>query len=215
VVAEEAPRFALGRGAAAQSGAAHEIAADIVRLLAHEAQAGGAFQPVELELRFGMGEEDGALPALVLGDGALRLRGVIDRVDLDAAGRALVRDFKSGRRSPSWPVARWSADDQLQVALYMVAVRELLGREPVGGVYQPLRGEDLRARGIVRDDVDAGDVVLSTDRRSREELEHELDAAAARACELAARLRGGELAPMPETCSPGGCAFPGICRVDQ
>ena len=38
----------------------------------------------------------------------------------------------------------------------MVAVRELLGREPVGGVYQPLRGEDLRARGVVRDDADAG-----------------------------------------------------------
>jgi ATP-dependent helicase/DNAse subunit B len=214
VVAEEAPRFALGRGAAAQAAAAHEIAADVARLLTHEAQAAGAFHPLELELRFGMGEEDGALPALVLGDGALRLRGVIDRVDLDAAGRALVRDFKSGRRSPSWPVARWTVDDQLQVALYMVAVRELLGREPVGGVYQPLRGEDLRARGIVRDDVDAGELVLPTDRRSREELEHELDAAAARACELAVRLRGGELAPMPETCSPGGCAFPGICRVD-
>ncbi len=213
VVAEEAPRFALGRGDAAQAAAAHEIVADVGRLLAHEAHAGGAFHPAELELRFGMGEEDGALPALVLGGGALRLRGVIDRVDLDAAGRALVRDFKSGRRSPSWPVARWSVDDQLQVALYMVAVRELLGREPAGGVYQPLRGEDLRARGIVRDDVDAGDLVLSTDRRTREELEEALDGAAARACELAARLRGGELAPQPETCSPGGCAFPGVCRV--
>jgi RecB family exonuclease len=138
---------------------------------------------------------------------------VIDRVDLDRAGRALIRDYKSGRRSPSWPVARWRADDQLQVALYMLAVRELLRREPVGGVYQPLRGEDLRARGLVRDDVEAGDLVLDTDRRSGEQLEAELDAAAARACELAARLRGGRLHATPETCSPGGCAYPGICRV--
>lgn len=216
VVAEEAPAFALGRGAAAQAAAAHEIAADVLRLLAHEARGGGAFAPAELELRFGMGEEDDGLPPLVLGaeDGeGLRLRGVIDRVDLDKAGRALVRDYKSGRRSPSWPVARWRVDDQLQVALYMLAMRELLRREPAGGVYQPLRGEDLRARGLVCDDVDAGDLVLDTDRRSREELEAELDAAAARACELAALLRGGHLTATPETCSPGGCAYPGICRV--
>jgi ATP-dependent helicase/DNAse subunit B len=213
VVAEEAPQFVLGRGAAAQAAAAHEIAADVLRLLAHEARAGGAFAPSAQELRFGIGEDEGALPAVMLGEGALRLRGVIDRVDLDAAGRALVRDYKSGRRSPSWPVARWRADDQLQVALYMVAVRELLGREPVGGVYQPLRGEDLRARGVVRDDADAGELVIDTDRRAREELEAELDAAAARACELAAALRGGALAATPETCSPGGCAYPGICRA--
>jgi ATP-dependent helicase/DNAse subunit B len=213
VVAEEAARLVLGRGPAARAAAAHEIAADVMRLLRHEAQSGGGFAPERLELAFGMGEE--GLPPLVLhGDGSeLRLRGVIDRVDLDRAGRALVRDYKSGRRGPGWPVARWRAEDQLQVALYMVAVRELLRREPVGGVYQPLRGEDLRARGLVRDDADAGELVVDTDLRSREQLEAELDAAAARACELAARLRGGELCATPETCSPNGCAYPGICRA--
>ena len=30
----------------------------------------------------------------------------------------------------------------------MLVVRELLGLEPVGGFYQPLRGSDLRARGM-------------------------------------------------------------------
>ncbi len=212
IVAEEAPRFVLGRGAAAQAAAAHEIASDVKRLLAHEAHGGGAFRPAELELRFGMGED--TLPALVLGDdGALRLRGVIDRVDLDRAGHALVRDYKSGRRSPTWAVAKWQAEDQLQVALYMIVVRELLRREPAGGVYQPLRGDDLRARGVVRDDVDAGDVVVDTDRRTSDELAAELDAAAERACELAARLRAGTLGATPETCGPGGCAYPGICRA--
>ncbi|HEX7291636.1 MAG TPA: PD-(D/E)XK nuclease family protein, partial [Conexibacter sp.] len=213
VVAEEAARLVLGRGAAAQAAAAHEIAADVLRLLRHEARSGGGFAPTALELAFGFADDDGGPGPLVLGGGALRLRGVIDRVDLDAAGRALVRDYKSGRRGPGWPVARWRAEDQLQVALYMIAVRELLRREPVGGVYQPLRGEDLRARGLVRDDADAGELVVETDRRSREELEAELDAAAARACELAARLRGGELCATPETCSPNGCAYPGICRA--
>jgi ATP-dependent helicase/DNAse subunit B len=214
IVAEEAPRFTLGRGAAAQAAAAHEIRCDVLRLLRHEAHAGGAFVPQELELRFGMGADEGDLPALELGEGALRLRGVIDRVDLDAAGRALVRDYKSGRASSRWPVARWAVDDQLQVALYMLAVRALLAREPAGGVYQPLRDRDMRARGVVRDDVDAGELVHERDRRSREQLEQALDEAAARACELAARLLAGELIPLPETCTPqGGCAHPGICRV--
>jgi ATP-dependent helicase/DNAse subunit B len=234
VVAEEAARLVLGRGSAAQAAAAHEIAADVTRLLRHEARSGGGFAPAELELAFGMGEE--GLPPLVLHAAAplgsdpdapdpaasapdpaapppLRLRGVIDRVDLDRAGRALVRDYKSGRRGVGWPVARWRAEDQLQVALYMVAVRELLRREPVGGVYQPLRGEDLRARGVVREDADVGELTLDTDRRSADELEAELDAAAARACELAAQLRGGRLCATPETCSPNGCAYPGICRA--
>lgn len=217
VVAEESRRFTLGRGAAAQAAAAHEIAADVLRLLRHEAQAGGAFRPAELELQFGMGEE--TLPALELTPAEdpaaepLRLRGVIDRVDLDGAGRALVRDYKSGRRQASWPVAKWAAEDQLQVALYMVAVRRLLGRETVGGVYQPLRGEDLRARGVIREDVNAGELVVDTDRRSAQELEQELSAAAERACQLAAELRGGRLKPSPDTCGFGGCAYPGICRV--
>ncbi|MBB4662547.1 PD-(D/E)XK nuclease family protein [Conexibacter arvalis] len=218
IVADEAPRFTLGRGAAAQAAAAHEIAADVLRLLRHEAEAGGAFRPAELELQFGMAGEEGALPALELeGDGAaaglLRLRGVIDRVDLDGAGRALVRDYKSGRRRAEWPVARWQSGDQLQVALYMVAVRQLLGREPAGGVYQPLRGEDLRARGVVRADVNAGTLVVDTDRRDAEELEAELEAASLRACQLAAQLRAGELVPSPDSCAMGGCAYPGICRV--
>lgn len=211
IVADEAPRFVLGRGAAAQAAAAHEIAGDVQRLLAHEAQGGGSFTPAELELRFGMGDD--TLPPLVLGDGALNLRGVIDRVDLDRAGRALVRDYKSGRRQPSWPIARWQAEDQLQVALYMIAVRELLRREPVGGVYQPLRGDDLRARGVICDDAEAGEQFVDTDRRPREQLEAELEAAAARACALAVELRAGVLAATPDTCSPGGCAYPGICRA--
>ncbi|MDW5594199.1 PD-(D/E)XK nuclease family protein [Conexibacter stalactiti] len=224
-VAIESPRWVLGRGAAAQAAAAHEIVADVLRLLRHEAEAGGAFKPAELELQFGMGAEDG-LPALELraaADGPaapgapeaepLRLRGVIDRVDLDLAGRALVRDYKSGRPGRGWAVANWRAEDQLQVALYMVVVRELLRREPAGGVYQPLRGEELRPRGLVRADVNAGSGLYRTDRRSEEELEEELAAAAERACQLAARLRAGLLEPSPDTCGRDGCAYPGICRV--
>ena len=43
-------------------------------------------------------------------------------------------------------------EQQLQVALYLLAVRELLGLEPVAALYQPLVGARLAARGLVRDD---------------------------------------------------------------
>jgi hypothetical protein len=94
----------------------------------------------------------------------------------------------------------------------MIAVRELLGLEPVAGFYQPLGGDDLRARGAFLDCAPVGSGVVTTDARSREELDETLSDARSRAVALAARLRSGELMPCPETCSRDGCTFPGICR---
>ena len=86
------------------------------------------------------------LPALDLGDG-LRLRGRIDRVDIAAGGgQGVVYDYK-GRLAP--PAAKWTEQGNVQVALYMRAVEELLGLEAAGGFYQPLSGGDLRARGVL------------------------------------------------------------------
>ena len=67
---------------------------------------------------------------------------------IPAETRAIVRDYKSGSSRPDYQGARWRAERRLQVALYMIAVRELLGLEPVAGLYQPLTGNDLRARGV-------------------------------------------------------------------
>jgi RecB family exonuclease len=138
---------------------------------------------------------------------------VIDRVDVAADGRrAIVRDYKSGSSRQEHAGARWAVERQLQVALYMLAVRELLGLEPVAGVYQPLGGGDLRARGLFLEGAGAGSCLVATDGRDREALDAALDDAVARALALAVRLRAGELVPCPETCSRDGCKYPGICR---
>jgi hypothetical protein len=113
---------------------------------------------------------------------------------------------------PEYASARWEADRRLQVALYMIAVRRLLGLEPVAGLYQPLSGEDLRPRGLFRKDADIGCRLYSNDGRSAEEVDEILADAERRAVELAARLRSGELEPCPKTCSRDGCRYPGICR---
>ena len=155
-----------------------------------------------------------SLPPLVLGEGAdqVRLRGMVDRVDVDGHGHALVRDYKSGAVRPEHRSARWTVDRRLQVALYMLVARELLGLDAVAGIYQSLRGEDLRARGIFVKGTELGAGVVDKDGRSAEEVDAELADAAARAIELAARLRSGELTPCPSTCTRDGCAFPSICR---
>ena len=62
----------------------------------------------------------------------------------------------------------------------MLAVRELLGLEPVAGFYQPLRGDDLRARGVFVDAVPPLGAGASHDR----------DARSARGARRAARRRG-------------------------
>jgi ATP-dependent helicase/DNAse subunit B len=217
IVAEVPPTIAPGRGEAVRTAVLETIVADLRRYLAAEARDGCAWEPSLLELRFGFDGEEGALPPLVLGEGDERVvvRGVIDRIDVEpgASGRAIVRDYKSGSARPEHAGARWALDRRLQVALYMLAVRELLRLDPVAGLYQPLSGQNLRPRGMFRRDVELGSRVLTGDARDPEELDEVLADAARRAIEIAGRLRRGELEPCPQTCGRDGCRYPGICRV--
>jgi ATP-dependent helicase/DNAse subunit B len=215
VLAEQPPAILPGQPSQLRRAAAEAIAADLRRYLRHEAATGCGWDPEGLELRFGFEGDEESLPPLQLGEGAARVavRGVIDRVDIGPADRrAVVRDYKSGGARSEYQAGRWSSDRQLQVALYMLAVRELLGLDPVAGLYQPLRGRDLRARGMFLTGEPAGGELFENDGRDREGLEAALDEAAARAVSLAAKLRTGDVTPCPETCSREGCAYPGICR---
>lgn len=211
LVESEGSPLAPGRPASVRAAALRSVAADMRHYLRHEAASGGNWDPDALELRFGF-EEEQSLPALELSEG-VRLRGMIDRLDVDGRGGAIVRDYKSGGSRAEYSGARWSDDRQLQVALYMLAVRRLLGLDPVAGFYQPLGGDDLRARGIFLNGAPVGNGVVGTDGRSRDELDEALEDARSRAVALAARLRSGELTPCPESCSRDGCSFPGICRL--
>ncbi len=215
-ILEQQPHgIAPGAGAAVRAAAARGASADLRRYLAHEARDGLDWQPSGLELRFGFDDDPDSLPPLELGDD-VRVRGIVDRVDADDSGppaRAIVRDYKSGGARPEYQGARWGLDRQLQVALYMLVVRELLGLEPVGGFYQPLGGGDLRPRGAFLDGAGVGGSVVANDARDREELDELLEDARARAVALAVRLREGELEPCPTTCSRDGCRYPGICRA--
>ncbi|MBA3421685.1 MAG: PD-(D/E)XK nuclease family protein [Thermoleophilaceae bacterium] len=191
---------------------------DLRRQLRREAAAGGAFEPQELELAFGLdreGEEAGkALPALALEPEGVRVRGRIDRVDVHG-DRALVRDYKAGSRVEG--VNAWDGGDRLQVPLYMLAARELLGLDPAGGVYVPLSGGG-RPRGVVcGDDAEAiGGDLSGSDVRDRAAIEVTLASARRRVGEVVERIRTGDVRSCPERCGPsGGCRYPAICRAEE
>jgi ATP-dependent helicase/DNAse subunit B len=156
--------------------------------------------------------EGAGLPALDLGDG-LRLRGRIDRVDVAAGGgQAVVYDYK-GRNAP--PAAKWTEQGNVQVALYMRAVEELLGLEAAGGFYQPLSGGDLRARGVLDSESGIEIECVRGEAREHAEMRELLEQAVATARMAAAQAGRGELEPRPRTCAyRGGCMYPTICRCE-
>ena len=171
------------------------------------AHAGSTFSPSRFEVNFGRAEDPH--PPLELDGGALRLAGRIDRVDTDGR-EAIVYDYKGKTATAQ---AKWLEEGKLQIALYLLTVKHVLGLEPVGGLYQPLGGAEARPRGAVLKDADQGLDAFGTDRVSEDELEALLEACADAARRAVGEIRAGALEPAPERCAyTGGCAHPTICR---
>ena len=147
---------------------------------------------------------------------ASRLRGRIDRVDVSAAGEAVVVRLQEQLRARAR--ASGSARARLQVALYMRAVEELLGLQVVGGFYQPLSGADLRAARPARQrQRRASSTCVSGDERDTARCASCSDEALAMARAAVAEARRGEIEARPETCAFGRAAasYPPICRCER
>ncbi len=209
--------FPLSSAPERRPGALRRLRSDLERYLEHAAEIASALEPSALELGFGFDSEDAhgegsALRAFDLGDG-VRMRGRIDRVDVDDDGQAVVYDYKA-RQAP--PVARWLGENKLQVALYMSAVEQLLGVSAVGGFYQPLSGGDLRARGVLEQEAGIELDCVRGELREHAEVREILGAALAAARGAAGEAARGELEARPRSCGyqGSGCMYPSICRCE-
>ena len=191
----------------------------IERFLEREAQSDIALRPAPalIEASFGRGGDDAKDPLELNG---LRLHGKIDRVDVAPGGAmGLVRDYKSGKPTAA---AKLAEEGKLQPQLYMLALRDLWGIEPIGGVYVPLSpkdSEEARARGILdkrERELLEGERFVRTDFLDEDELTETLDSAHARASQIAADMRAGRIArnPIDNTC-PRYCRFQPICRRER
>ncbi len=203
------PQFEMSRDPRRQRALAHRLRADLRRYLEHTAADGTALEPAGLEIRFGGAE--GEEPALALGDG-VAIGGRIDRVDRAPSGEAIVYDYKGRNVVES---ANWREKRKYQIALYILAARDVLGLDPIGGLYQPLGGKDQRARGLVLTDADPGLDTVRTDRRPRPEFDAIIEGVLEDVLRTIGELRSGALEPRPASCAyTGGCAYPTICRCE-
>lgn len=113
----------------AQWHAANELArhrAMVQAFLEWRAQTRGELTEVGVEV-----DVDGTLGTPREGGGEIRLRGRVDRLERDAAGRLVIVDIKTGKT----PVSKDDAQQHAQLALYQLAVAEGLlaaGSEPGG-----------------------------------------------------------------------------------
>ncbi len=193
------------------------------RFLAEEAEREtGGFEPWLLEARFGE-DPDAERPVLDLGDWGLH--GAVDRVDRSGDGRAVVIDYKlAGAVTPR---EKFEERAKLQLPLYLLAVAEHWGAQPVGALYHPLRGtSSRRPRGVVSAAAAeelGGYGLYSNDVVEPEALEELLEDSRRRAGEIVARMRIGDIrrdpGPRPglrghDVC-PAWCSFAPICRRDR
>ncbi len=206
----------------AERAMARRVGRLLERFLAEEAEREtGGFEPWLLEAGFGAHEESERPP---LDLGGWGLHGAIDRVDRAPDGRAVVLDYKlSGSVTPR---EKFESDAKLQLPLYLLAVAEHWGAQPVGGLYHPLRGTSTRRpRGVVSAE-SAGDLagyaLYKGDVVDADGFEQLLEDSRARGAEIVARMRTGDVRRDPgpkqgrhhDVC-PAFCTFAPICRRDR
>ena len=198
----------MSRDPSRQRALVHRLRADLLRYLEHAADDGSELEPAALEVVFG-GAGDGH-PALELA-GGVRIGGRIDRIDTGPGGEAIVYDYKGRNVKES---ACWRRERKYQIALYILAAREVLGLDPIGGLYQPLGGKDQRPRGLMLAGADPDLDVVATDRHPREDFDAIVGGVVQDVLGAVGELRSGALQPRPHSCgyNGSGCAYPTICR---
>jgi ATP-dependent helicase/DNAse subunit B len=186
---------------------------DLERFVRDEARSPLALVPRRFEVSFGTERSPQELQrGIDLGDG-LSLSGKIDRIDVDPfSARGIVQDYKSGKGSHS--AAQIDAEQRLQIPLYMLVLRDLVGVEPLGGIYRALAGAGS-ARGMLRGDA-REDLpgFRAKDYLDEQAFWAQVEAARLRARASAGRIGRGDVAHDPRggEC-PHWCDLWTMCRV--
>ena len=192
------------------------LSRDLERLVRAEAAGDSPLEPRHFEVSFGVERSAPELQrGLDLGDGAV-LSGKIDRIDVEPlSARGIVQDYKAGKHAPS--AREMEKELRLQIPLYMLVLRDLVGIEPLGGLYRPLAG-GRRPRGLLH--ADAKDDVLGgyarNDYLDDESFWAKVETARQTARELAGHIRAGNVRHNPKggEC-PSWCDLWPICRVER
>jgi ATP-dependent helicase/DNAse subunit B len=184
---------------------------DLEALVRAEAESEFPLDPFRFEVSFGSERSPQELQrGLDLGNGAT-LSGKIDRIDRDPhSARGVVIDYKSGKGAHS--AAEIERELRLQIPLYMLVLRDLVGLEPMGGLYRPLAG-DRKMRGLLRAE-ESVPGFQKNDYLPEEAFWAQVEGARETAGRLAQRIRSGDVTHDPKggEC-PSWCDLWTMCRV--
>jgi ATP-dependent helicase/DNAse subunit B len=188
---------------------------DLEGFVRDEAESPLRLVPRQFEVGFGSDRSAPQLQrGLPLGEG-IHLSGKIDRIDVDPfSARGIVQDYKSGRTAHS--AKQIDEELKLQIPLYMLVLRDLVGIEPLGGVYRALAGARV-TRGLLAEDA-AEDLpgFQRNDYLDEEAFWSLVDTARERALDYAQRIRAGDVHHDPKGGScPSWCDLWSMCRVPR
>ena len=193
----------------------HSLRSDLEGFLRDEAASEVQFLPRRLEVAFG---SERAAPELQRGlplADQLWLSGKIDRIDVDPfSARGIVQDYKSGKGAHS--AREIDREFRLQIPLYILALRDLVGVEPLGGVYRALAGRRL-TRGMLRESAREDLPGFARDDYLDEDaFWSQVESARDRAADNARRIQAGDVRhdPKGDGCPPWCDLWP-ICRVPR
>jgi ATP-dependent helicase/nuclease subunit B len=187
---------------------------DLEAVIRAEAESGLPLVPRRFEVSFG---SERSAPELQRGLDleTFQLSGKIDRIDLDPlAARGIVWDYKSGKTAHS--ATQIEKELKLQIPLYMLVLRDLVGVEPLGGLYQPLAGE-RKPRGLLRRSAREDGVpgYSTNDYVGEDEFWAQVSRAEDVARGIVERIRTGDVRhdPLGDSGCPSWCRLAPICRV--
>jgi ATP-dependent helicase/nuclease subunit B len=192
----------------------HGLWRDLEAFVREDAAAETPLVPRRFEVLFGSERAAPELQrGLELAEG-LTVSGKIDRIDVDPySARGIVQDYKAGKYGHS--AAQIESEKRLQIPLYMLVLRDLVGIEPLGGLYRPLSGE-RKARGLLRAEAREDGVPGFTkhDYLDEEAFWSQVERSRELAVGIVERLRGGDIRHDPKggDC-PTWCALGPMCRV--
>jgi RecB family exonuclease len=192
----------------------HGLWRDLEAFVREEAAAEMALLPRRFEVLFGSERSAPELQrGLELAEG-VTLSGKIDRIDIDPfSARGIVQDYKAGKHAHS--AQQIESEKRLQIPLYMLVLRDLVGVEPLGGLYRPLSGE-RKARGLLRAEAREDGIpgFAKNDYLAEEEFWGKVEGARELAVDIVGRIRTGDVQHDPKggDC-PTWCELGSMCRI--